>query len=389
MKQIELRLSDEGRDKFFYTLVHVLQKNVIAVGERARMHAVDKHVFEGGNRKKSTPEFVLVPSEGRFYLSFKSSFLFFDITPDESVSDSHKLHHPQSMEDVIVTKKTVTISWNASTEIFGEADVVHLINEVYGRHGNPKVWTHSCYDWVQRGELSGSIDHLFFSDELGQKIVTSIENFMSKQERFKKFDRIFKKTFLLQGPPGTGKTSLIRAIAKHFHRDLYVINMSDRTIGEQILDLVQKVPPNSIVAVEDLDRFFENGETTAEASMTTSAMLNVFDGFLSASNGLITFITANHPEHLPSALIRQGRVDEVIYVDGNVTLEQFEASFRAVVEDDVEPEPALYEIVRVQKLTMADVMSVLFTGDTPEDRLKIARSIKRSRRFASDSSMFV
>lgn len=384
--KIELRLSDEERDKFFYTLIHVAKHTVTPVG-RAHMHAVDKHVFEGGHRTRVTPEYVLIPSEGRFYSTLKGRIFFFDITPDESVGDSHMVHHLMHMRDVIVSKKTVTISWDESA--ITEAEVIQLINDIYGRHGNPKVWTHSCYDWVQRGELSGSIDHLFFSNELGRKLVASIENFMSKQERFKKFDRTFKKTYLLQGPPGTGKTSLIRALAKHFNRDLYVINMSDKNVGDQIMELVQKVPPNSVLAVEDLDRFFENGEVNTESSMTTSAMLNIFDGFLSASNGLITFITANNPERLPSALVRQGRVDEVIRVDGNVTPEQFDAAFRAVLESEEDPEPRLYEIVRVQRLTMADVMSILFTGETPEERLKIARSIKSSRRFSDDSSMFV
>jgi hypothetical protein len=384
MNQIELVLSDEARNKFFYTLIHVTGRCVSAT-EGAHMQAIDKHTFEGGCRKKGTPEYVLIPADGRFGMSFKSNVLFFDITVDETVSDSF-IHHSRPLQDVITRKKVVTARWRPN-DSFGEADVVGLINEVHGRHGNPKMWTHMCYDWVQRGEVSGTIDHLFFTDELGQKIVDSIEKFMSKQERFKKFDRIFKRTYLLQGPPGTGKTSLIRAVAKHFQRDLYVLNMGDPGVSEQIVDLVQKVPPNSVLAIEDMDRYFRNGEPI-DTNFTTSGILNSIDGILSASNGLVTFITANHPEQLPSAIVRQGRVDEVIHFNGTVTPEQFEAAFRAVV-DDVEPEMALYEIVRVQKLTMADVMECLFSGETPEERLKIARTIRRSRRFESDSSMFL
>jgi hypothetical protein len=172
--------------------------------------------------------------------------------------------------------------------------------------------------------------------------------------------------------------------------------MTSPHIGEQVIDLVQKVPPNGVMAIEDLDRFFRDGEPV-DTDLTTSGILNAIDGFLSASNGLVTFITANHPENLPSALLRQGRVDEVIRVDGTVTPEQFQAAFRAVVEGEVvcassrtvEPEAALYEIVRVQKLSMADVMEVLFSGETPEERLKIARTITRSRRFEPDSTMFL
>jgi hypothetical protein len=388
---IELTLSDDGRNKFFYTLVHVLGHTLNACRARpfedSHMQVVDKHQFTGGSLKKSTPEYVSIPAEGRFSMTFKSNVLFFDIVVDNTVSDSVVLHQ-RPMQDVITRKKRVTAYWQPNSS-FGESDVVQLINEVQGRHGNAKIWTHSMYDWVQRGEVSGTIDNLFFSDELGQKLVKSIEKFMSKQERFKKFDRIFKRTYLLQGPPGGGKSSLIRAVAKHFNRDLYVLNMADPSVAEMIVDLVQKVPPNSVLAIEDLDRYFRNGEPV-DTRFTTSMILNAFDGVLSASNGLVTFMTANHPENLPPALVRQGRVDEVVRVDGTVTPEQFQTAFCAVVDEEgVEPESALYEIVRVQKMSMADVMEILFTGDTPEERLQIARSITRSRRFEPDSSMFM
>ena len=51
-------------------------------------------------------------------------------------------------------------------------------------------------------------------DETHDKILNDIENFWGNEERYRKFNSIYKRNILLYSVPGNGKTSLINIIAR-------------------------------------------------------------------------------------------------------------------------------------------------------------------------------
>lgn len=373
-------LSD--RNRFFYTLIYKMNVPVRArddLPDPPIFVAVDENVLTGKSRTSSVSNYVAIPREGLFEFSYESDHVTVRIFPEPGVSTTHFTGGHNDGEDIGRMTRMVLQCDNPDV-------ILKVISDVKS-HKKPgsHMFTHRGWEWQERGEISADLDSLFYPEDID--IVTSIDAFMSKRDRYIRFNRPFRRTYLLEGPPGTGKTSLIRAVAKHYSRDLYILDMSDPDIGESITSILAKVPPNSMIALEDLDRYFKDSESTTNTEMNLSVLLNAIDGALSCSNGTVVFITANNPDRLPPVLTRSGRVDEVIHFDGTVTRDQFDRACRTVAE--IEPEEKLFEIVRVQKLTMADVMEVLFSGDTPEQRLKIARDIKRSRNFGGDLHMFV
>lgn len=375
---MEVLGDQRDRSRFLHTLIYKLNVPVRALTDKAVFVAIDEHALSDKGRTNPVPKYAYVPREGSFEFTYDSHDIVLTILPEEGVTYSHFVGGGDGHEDIVRMTRMI---------FHGHRETVMKLISTVKEHKKPgcSIFKQNGWDWIEHGDVCASLDSLFYPSTID--IVSSIDGFLSKRDRYERFNRPFRRTFLFEGPPGTGKTSLIRAVAKHYNRSLYMLDMSDDDVGSAITSLLSKVPPHSIIALEDLDRYFKDAENTTNTSMNLSVMLNAIDGALSSANGTVVFITANHADRLPTVLTRSGRVDEVIHFDGNVTRDQFDRACRTVAE--IEPEDAVYEVVRVQKLTMADVMEVLFSGDTPEQRLKIARGIKRSRNFMGSLNMFV
>lgn len=209
-------------------------------------------------------------------------------------------------------------------------------------------------------------------------IVQEIEVFLKDRDWHISRGIPYKRVILLRGGPGGGKTSLIKAIASHFDRNLALINLTsetDRTLGY----MLSKLPKKSIVAMEDFDDSAavqgRDGLTVAEASemrddatgtkdkspltpakpkpkgrsiqeeaakvgwgLTLGGLLNTLDGLLPL-DGAIIFMTTNKVETIDQALIREARVDS-IYELGPLEDEEIREYIRVVFpeirEEDLE-----------------------------------------------------
>ncbi|RDW74588.1 BCS1 and AAA domain-containing protein [Aspergillus mulundensis] len=154
----------------------------------------------------------------------------------------------------------------------------------------------------------------------------------------------YRRGYLLHGPPGTGKTSLCFAAAGLLGLELYLLNLSSKSLDEdELMALFSELPRRCIVLLEDVDcagmsqkrtagsssnddnstpasteqTEAENVNSSGSSSGTTSlekqgvslsGLLNVIDG-VAASEGRILVMTTNHPEKLDPALVRPGRID--------------------------------------------------------------------------------
>ncbi|MGG4591816.1 AAA family ATPase [Pseudomonas aeruginosa] len=172
------------------------------------------------------------------------------------------------------------------------------------------------------------METVILAPETKTTLLDKIQWFMQNKHWHVQRGLPYKLSILFDGPPGTGKTSLIRALATHFKRDVYVINlaaMSDSSLTKAAMG----VPKGSFVVMEDFDcavavharagmtKVNKTSSSDQKVSgsvefdlsgLTTSGVYNVLDGLV-PFNDTVLFMTTNRYEMLDPAIVRHGRVD--------------------------------------------------------------------------------
>lgn len=106
------------------------------------------------------------------------------------------------------------------------------------------------WNWVTYANKR-SLSSVIMSPELEEELVGTMTNFLNNEAWYRERGLNYKLTYLLYGPPGTGKSSLGRALASHFNRDLYILSLSE---SSDILTLLQNAK-GGMVLIEDIDGF--------------------------------------------------------------------------------------------------------------------------------------
>jgi chaperone BCS1 len=152
------------------------------------------------------------------------------------------------------------------------------------------------------------MESLYLNGDLKQRLETLISKFYVNEMFYVRFGRRWKKVVLLHGPPGTGKSSIIRALATKFNLHLYNMTIDKTMTGMVLETLINQVPKQSILMIEDVDCLFAGREGSGTHAIDISSVLNVLDG-VSTPEGILIVMTTNHLSKLDPALIRPGRID--------------------------------------------------------------------------------
>ncbi len=121
---------------------------------------------------------------------------------------------------------------------------------------------------------------------------------------------------VLYGPPGTGKTSLIHALASDFGYNIkYVRSLHGMAAA------FRTGAKNDLFVIEDIDALSgslnrddaKNRDDGPAPRSPLHEILNSMDGMLTP-DGLKFVVTTNHLDRLDPAIVRPGRIDEVLEV---------------------------------------------------------------------------
>lgn len=169
--------------------------------------------------------------------------------------------------------------------------------------------------WSDLGGLDKAID----------KLKDGVELPLKEPEAFRRIGIRPAKGFLLYGPPGTGKTLLAKAVARESEANFMATKSSDllsKWYGEseqQISKLfarARQVAP-CVIFIDELDALVparkSGGNEPAVTDRVVNTLLAEMDG-LEELNSVVVIGATNRPNMIDPALLRPGRLDELIYV---------------------------------------------------------------------------
>ncbi len=158
------------------------------------------------------------------------------------------------------------------------------------------------------------------------KLKEGVELPLKNPEAFRRLGIRPAKGFLLYGPPGTGKTLLAKAVAREAEANFISVRSSDllsKWYGEseqqisRLFSRARQVAP-CVIFIDEMDSLVpaRGGGNSGEPQVTervVNTILAEMDGIEDLQSVVVIGAT-NRPTLIDPALLRPGRLDELIYV---------------------------------------------------------------------------
>lgn len=162
-------------------------------------------------------------------------------------------------------------------------------------------------------------------DKAAERLREGVELPMKSPEAFRRLGIRPAKGFLLYGPPGTGKTLLAKAVARESEANFIAVKSSDllsKWYGEseqqitRLFSRARQVAP-CIIFIDELDALVPpRGSGVGEPQVTervVNTLLAEMDG-VEEMQSVVVIGATNRPNLIDPALLRPGRLDELVYV---------------------------------------------------------------------------
>jgi hypothetical protein len=165
-------------------------------------------------------------------------------------------------------------------------------------------------DWVRCDDLPPrTLDSVILPEGQLGRLVGDVGRWLAAEQDYLRRCIPWHRGHLYEGGPGTGKTSVARAIASHFGLDVWYVPLGDVKKDSDLLRLITRIGPRSVLLLEDVDVFHAaTNRDDEQQGASLSGLLNSLDG-IATPHGLLTIMTTNNPGVLDDALHRAGRID--------------------------------------------------------------------------------
>lgn len=168
---------------------------------------------------------------------------------------------------------------------------------------------------IQISDLNCQSKNKYVFTEKGKYILGQVSKWKKSKNWYEERSILFRRGMLLNGQTGSGKSSLILEVAKTLGLPLYLIDLSSFENEEFCSSMDRLSIEPAIILFEDIDAIWDGRKNLIKTDhyigLTFDCFLNKLSGVKAIKNKFI-FITTNHLEKMDSALIRAGRIDEVI-----------------------------------------------------------------------------
>lgn len=165
-------------------------------------------------------------------------------------------------------------------------------------------------DWIFMSNLpKRDMSTVYLDNNKKLEIIKDLNDFYLSSDDYKKFGIPYTRKYLFCGPPGVGKTSFIFALASIMDKNIYMINFNSELDDIELMSAISSLDNDSLLVLEDIDSLFD--ESGSKTSVSFSGLLNTLDGF-GRKERMVVFMTTNNLDKLQDALIRPGRVDQIM-----------------------------------------------------------------------------
>lgn len=173
------------------------------------------------------------------------------------------------------------------------------------------VWEKSqgCVDVQTSGMQYKTFRFNKYSVDIGQHFGTAQERVNEFIEKNRKFISLgFNRSYMFLGPPGSGKSTMSQHFARAYsNRILQISPEVIWNVGDiDIIKLIEESGAN-VVLIDELDKLMSQ-----LGQQHKGMLLSRIEKMRKCKPGLIIIITANSVKNFPDAMLRPGRIDDII-----------------------------------------------------------------------------